>query len=149
MYTRKEPTYESGTTQACGRTPLQANTNSFLFILHRCQRLTVSESSFPNALCVLLLCHDDSCSSCSIAVLFVASLFHCSLLLSFFLFMLSRCQTPFLSLFFPQLLASFFLILYKADLRKPGQNNPEASNLQSERHLTYHVCPYVFMTARD
>ena len=71
---------------------LQVNTNSFLFIQHRCQRLSVS--SFPNALCVLLFCDDDSFSPCSIAVsvLCLASLFHCSLLLSFFLFMLNRCQ---------------------------------------------------------
>ena len=67
---------------------MQVNTNSFLFILHRCQRLSVS--SFPNALGVLLFCDDDSFSSCSIAVsvLFLASLFHCSLLLSFFCFRL-------------------------------------------------------------
>jgi len=111
MYTRKEPTYESGTTQAWGRTPLQVNTNSFSFILHRCQRLSVS--SFPNSLCVLLFCDDDSFSSCSIAVsvFFVASLFHCSLLLSFFLFMHNRCQCPFLSLSFPLLLASFLFLL--------------------------------------
>ena len=91
MYTRKEPTYESGKTQAWGRTPLQVNTNSFLFILHRCQRLSVS--SVPNALCVLLFCDDDSFSSCSIAVsvLFLASLFHCSLLLSFFLLPFASC----------------------------------------------------------
>jgi len=44
-------------------------------------------SSFPNALCFLLCCDDDSFSSCSIAVsvFFLSSLFHCSLLLSFLL----------------------------------------------------------------
>jgi len=66
MYTRKEPTYESGKTQAWGRTPLEVNTNSFFFILNRCQCLFVS--SFPNAPCFLLFCDDDSFFSCSIAV---------------------------------------------------------------------------------
>jgi len=42
MYTRKEPTYESGKTQAWGRTPLEVNTDSFFFILNRCQCLFVS-----------------------------------------------------------------------------------------------------------
>ena len=45
MYTRTEPTYESGKTQAWGRTPLEVNTNSFFFILNRCQCLFVSAVS--------------------------------------------------------------------------------------------------------
>jgi len=63
---------------------LQINANSFLFILHRCQRLFVS--SFPNSPCFLLYCDDDSFSSCSIvgSVCFLSSFFHCSFLLSFF-----------------------------------------------------------------
>jgi len=66
VYTRKEPTYESGKTQTSGRTPLEVNTNSFFFILNRCQCLFVS--SFPNALCFLPFCDDDSFFSFSVAV---------------------------------------------------------------------------------
>jgi len=65
MYTRKEPTCESGKTKASGPTPLEVNANSFFFILNRCQCLFVS--SFPNALCVLLFCDDDAFFSFSVA----------------------------------------------------------------------------------
>ena len=42
MYTRKEPTYESGKTQAWGRTPLKVNTNSFFSF-----SIAVSVFSYP------------------------------------------------------------------------------------------------------